>query len=228
LTHAEARVLGALIEKQLTTPDLYPLTLKALTGACNQTSNRDPVLSIDPIDVETTALVLKTKGLVRVIHPGSGERSTRYRQVADEVLRLDDEDRALMCVLLLRGAQTPAELRTRTERLHPFASTEAVEDALRRLAARSEPLAQQLERRPGQTQARWVQLLEDEPYVAEAGDAPSATSSVGPGRRDRVSELDDRVGQLEQQVGDRIGQLEQTVADLARQVAELRHALGED
>jgi uncharacterized protein YceH (UPF0502 family) len=177
LTHAEGRVLGALIEKQLTTPDLYPLTLKALTAACNQTSNRDPVLSIDPIDVETTALVLKTKGLVRVVHPGSGERSTRYRQVADEVLGLDDEDRALLCGLLLRGAQTAAELRARTERLHAFSSNDAVEAALRRLAARAEPLAQQLERRPGQKEARWVQLLEDDPYVAEAGDGAAASAT---------------------------------------------------
>ena len=106
LTRAEGRVLGALIEKQLTTPDIYPLTLKALTGACNQTSNRDPVMTIEPLDVETTVLVLKTKGLARVVHPGSGERSTRYRQVAEEVFGLDESERALLCVLLLRGAQT--------------------------------------------------------------------------------------------------------------------------
>ena len=108
LTHAEARVLGSLIEKQLTTPDLYPLTLKALTAACNQSSNRDPVMALTADKIETTVLVLKTKGLARVIHPGSGERSTRYRQVADEALRLDDAEQAVIGALLLRGAQTEA------------------------------------------------------------------------------------------------------------------------
>ena len=112
LTAAEARVLGALVEKQLTTPDAYPLTLKALTAACNQTSSRDPVMSHEPNLVETTLLVLKAKGMARVVHPGSGERATKYRQVADEALHLDPAERAVACVLLARrpnggGAQGP-------------------------------------------------------------------------------------------------------------------------
>ena len=190
-------MLGALIEKQLTTPDIYPLTLKALTAACNQTSNRDPVMTIEPLDVETTVLVLKTKGLARVVHPGSGERSTRYRQVADEVLGLDEAERALVCVLLLRGAQTVAELRSRTERLHPFASPEAVEAALRGLADRSEPLAALLERRPGQKEPRWVGLLEDDPYIPEGAPTAAAPSGL---RHDRLAELEARVEALEAQV----------------------------
>lgn len=202
LTHAEARVLGALIEKQLTTPDVYPLTLKALTAACNQTSNRDPVMAIEPLDVETTVLVLKTKGLARVVHPGSGERSTRYRQTVDEAFGLDEGEPALLCVLLLRGAQTAGELRTRTERLHPFASPEAVERALEALAARPEPMVRRLERRTGQKEPRWTQLLEDDPYVPE-GPAPSAASTVASGappRADRLAELQARVEALEAQV----------------------------
>src|SRR6266508_6042569 len=100
LTSTEARVLGALMEKQLTTPDAYPLTLNALTTACNQTSNRDPVVRYEPHQVETTVLVLKSRGLARVVHPGSGERATKYRHVAEETLHLDDGERALLCILL--------------------------------------------------------------------------------------------------------------------------------
>jgi uncharacterized protein YceH (UPF0502 family) len=200
LTHAEARVLGALLEKELTTPDLYPLTLKALTAACNQTSNRDPVMSLDAHEIETTVLVLKSKSLARVVHPGSGERSTRYRQVADEALRLDEAERAVVCVLLLRGAQTVAELRARTERLHAFESSEAVEGVLHRLAHRDEPLASRLERQPGQKEARWTQLIEDDPYIpiAPVRDGPTRTEAGA--RADRVGALEERVATLEQQV----------------------------
>ena len=131
LTAIEARVLGVLIEKQLTTPDAYPLTLNALTTGCNQTSNREPVVHYEPYQVETTALVLKSKGLVRVVHPGSGERATKYRQVADEALDLTPAERAIVGTLLVRrGPQTLAELRTRSERLHPFGSTAEVEATL--------------------------------------------------------------------------------------------------
>jgi uncharacterized protein YceH (UPF0502 family) len=196
LTHAEARVLGSLIEKQLTTPDVYPLTLKALTSACNQTSNRDPVMTLTADEVETTVLVLKTKGLARVIHPGSGERSTRYRQVADEALRLDDAERAIVGMLLLRGAQTEAELRARTERLHGFEGDD-VAGTLARLAARPDPLAERLERQPGQREARWVQLLEDEPYIPEAGSVSARSVEARP---DRLVELEARVATLEAQV----------------------------
>ena len=126
LTPIEARVLGCLIEKQATTPDAYPLTLKALTTACNQTSSRDPVMSVTEREVETTVLALKALGYARVVHPGSGERATKYRHVADEVLRLDDARRALLGLLFLRGQVTAAELRMRSERLHPFTTTTEV------------------------------------------------------------------------------------------------------
>ncbi|MBW8826996.1 MAG: YceH family protein, partial [Acidobacteria bacterium] len=160
LTATQARVLGALLEKKLATPDAYPLTLNALLAACNQTSNRDPVVQFEPQAVETAVLALKAKGLARVVHPGAGERATRYRQVLDEVLGLTAADEALLCVLLLRGAQTVAELRSRTERLHGFVSAAEVESSLSALGERDPPLVAQVERRVGQKEGRWIQLLE--------------------------------------------------------------------
>ena len=206
LTAAQARVVGALLEKQLTTPDAYPMTLNAVTTACNQTSNRDPVVQYTPQEVETTLLALKAKGLARVVHPGSGERATKYRQVLDEVLELDVPDRALLAVLLLRGPQTVAELRTRTERLHPFASPSELEAALDALARREPPLVARMERLAGQKEARWVALLE--PGAAERATtmAPPPAAAASP-RSSRVDELEARVAALE----DRLAELERAL-----------------
>ncbi len=198
LTGTEARVLGALIEKQLTTPDAYPLTLNALTSACNQTSNRDPVVRYEPHQVETTVLVLKTRGLARVVHPGSGERATKYRQVADEALGLEPAERALLCVLLLRGSQTAAELRSRTERLHPFGSVGEVEAALDALSRRDPPLVARVERQPGQKEGRWIQLLEEGAEGrALAPPGPATVSGVRSSDGSRLDELEARVAALE-------------------------------
>src|ERR1019366_3214185 len=139
LTVSQARVLGALLEKEFVTPDAYPMTANALVVACSQTTNRDPVIRLEASTVEMAALTLKAKGLVRVVYPGSGERATKYRQVADTALNLSAADRALLCLLLLRGAQTTAELKARADRLHPFPSTVAIEAALGALAAREVP-----------------------------------------------------------------------------------------
>lgn len=198
LTSTEARVLGALLEKQLTTPDAYPLTLNALTMACNQSSNREPVVRYEPYQVETTVLVLKTRGLARVVHPGSGERATKYRQVADERLGLDPPERALVCALLLRGAQTVAELRTRTERLHPFASPGAVEATLDALARRDPPLVARVERRAGQKEERWIQLLEVGAEDRAAAPVGAAVVTARPGASTgRLDELEARIATLE-------------------------------
>jgi uncharacterized protein YceH (UPF0502 family) len=206
LTAPQSRVLGCLMEKQATTPEAYPLTLKALTTACNQTSSRHPVVDYDPQLVETTALALKGKGLVRVVHPAHGERATRYRHVADEALGLDDAARALLSVLLLRGPQTVAELRTRTERQHTFGSAAEVEAALAALAVGDRPMVVLLERQAGQKEPRWMQLLEADPEgraaaAAVAGPAPSSARSAARVDPDRIEQLEARVGQLEATVG---------------------------
>jgi hypothetical protein len=207
LRTAEARVLGALVEKQLTTPDTYPLSLSALTAACNQSSNRHPVLHLDPSEVERAVLDLKGRRLARVVHPGAGERVTKYRQVADEALGLSPGARAVLCVLLLRGAQTVAELRARTERLHRFAGTSEVEAALDDLARREPPLVERVDRQTGRKEPRWIQLLE-EGAARRAADLPAEVAGGSPGAggapalEQRVAALEARVAALVEALGD--------------------------
>src|SRR5881275_2927813 len=143
----EVRVLGCLLEKQRTTPDQYPLSLNALRLACNQSTNRDPVVDYDEITVRDALRTLSERGWVRLAS-GPGSRAAKYRQLFDEALHLDGAETALLAVLMLRGPQTPGELKSRTERLHRFESTAAVEQALERLIDRE--YAVRLERRPGQ------------------------------------------------------------------------------
>ena len=212
LTAPQARVLGCLMEKQATTPEAYPLTLKALTTACNQTSSRNPVVDYGTQLVETTALALKGKGLLRVVHPAHGERATRYRQVADEALGLDDAQKAVLSVLLLRGPQTVAELRTRTDRQHTFTSTEQVESTLAALAAADRSMVVRLDRQPGQKEPRWMQLLEVDAQgraAAAAAAGPSEPSPRSAARvdADRVAQLEARVAQLEASVSLLLGEL---------------------
>lgn len=159
LTPPAARIIGALVEKQLTTPQQYPLTLNALLAACNQTSSRNPVVAYDERLVDTTLAGLKSRGLVRFVHPSHGRSVTRYRQVIEEALDLSTPELALVAVLLLRGPQTPAELRTRTERMADFADPGQVEETLDGLAGRVEPLVARLGRELGRREERWVQLL---------------------------------------------------------------------
>jgi uncharacterized protein len=170
----EQRVLGSLLEKQTTVPASYPMTANALRTACNQASNREPVVDYDQGTVERVARALKDRGLVRIVWTGTGQRTLKYHQTLDEVLELEADERALLTVLLLRGEQAPGELRTRTERLHPFADRADVEACLRRMAARPEPLVRELERRPGQQDHRWVHLLGPLPEIA----APVAAETV--------------------------------------------------
>lgn len=205
LSDPQTRVLGALLEKQATTPDAYPLTLKALVTACNQTTSRDPVVDFDVNLVETTCQALKAKGLLRIVHPAAGERATKYRQILDEQLGLDGAQKALVAVLLLRGAQTVPELKSRTERMHGFAGLDEVESVLGQLATREDrPLVTLLERAPGQREARWMQVLQHDvagraAAAASAGTGPSPTraAAAAPGR---VDELEARVAALESQL----------------------------
>jgi hypothetical protein len=207
LSPSEARVLGSLMEKQLTTPDVYPLSLSALTVACNQSTNRHPVMGLSPAEVERAVLELKGRRLARIVHPGAGERVTKYRQVADEVLGLDPGARAVLCSLLVRGAQTVAELKSRTERLHRFDSVAAVESALVDLARREPPLAARVERPDGRREPRWLQLLEagaEERAAAPATAVADLRRGAGDdgGLERRVAALEARVTRLVEALGD--------------------------
>ena len=188
-TPEEARVVGALAEKALATPQYYPLTLNALVAACNQSNNRDPVVSYSAEDVEATLAELRAKGVARVIPAGGGYRTTKYRHVLDEALGLDARELALLTVLLLRGPQTLNELRTRTERLADFDGAEAVEHDLQRLADRDEPLVVLGEREPGRREARWSTTLTSSSSPAAPATKPPA-APVGP-RPVRVAPLGD-------------------------------------
>ncbi len=200
---AEAvRILGCLVEKERTVPDSYPLTLNALVTACNQSSNRWPVVEYDSGTVQRTLDDLKNDGFVRFVHPSHGERTTKFRHVVDERLGLAPGELAVLAVLALRGPQTAAELRTRADRLHAFGSTAEVEAALHALATRDDPLAQQLSRRPGEREARWVQLLAGS-GVEDAERAHSSTAERGQsGLEARVAALEARVARLYELLGE--------------------------
>jgi uncharacterized protein YceH (UPF0502 family) len=198
LDPVEVRVLGCLLEKQVTTPDVYPLTVNALLAACNQTTNRSPVVRYGEAEVTAALTSLREQGLTRIVYSPSN-RAPKHRHVVDEVLRLDDADRAVLCVLLLRGPQTVGEVKGRTERLHPFADLAEVEAALDALASRDEPLALRLPRLPGQKDARWVHLVGGPVDVTAFETTPAEPAPVIP-RSDRLAELETRVGSLEQEV----------------------------
>ena len=209
LTAAEIRVLGCLLEKQRTTPDTYPLTLNALRAACNQSTNRDPVVAYDEATIRDAVTRLHRRRWAR-LSSGAGSRTSKYRHLLDESLTSAPDELAILCVLMLRGAQTPGELKARAERLHPFADLAAVHATLARLIERD--LVSQLPRRPGQKEERFAHRLSedrDEPAapVAVARPEPVAPPSATP---------DD----------DRVTRLEQRVEALAAEVAELRRALG--
>lgn len=197
LSSEEARVLGALVEKALATPQQYPLTENSLVLACNQTTGRNPVVSYDQSIVRPALIALREQGLVRDVRR-PGERSIKHRHLLDEALDLDRPALAVLCVLLLRGAQTVGELRTRTDRMHRFASTDEVQAVLDRLADRSEPLVRRLERQPGQKEARYTHTLVDPDSVTSLPRFVEA--EPGPPERDLgtvVRDLEARVAELE-------------------------------
>lgn len=201
LTPVEARVVGVLLEKERTVPDQYPMSMQALLGGCNQSTAREPVMALTVDDVEPAITSLKAQGFARVVHPTHGRGVTKYRQVLDEKLQLELPAAAVLTVLLLRGPQTAAELRTRSERLYPFESQAQVDEALRDLEQRGH--ARLLERLPGQSAQRWQQLLAEEPEPTVAVRAVASPS------------------------GERIAALEQTVADLTERLAKLEAALAD-
>ena len=210
LSAAQTRVLGCLLEKQRTTPDAYPLSLNALRLACNQSTNREPVVDYDEATIRDALHRLERRGFVRLAS-GAGSRATKYRHLLADALPMGADEQAIMCVLMLRGAQTPGELKQRTERMHAFAGLEEVNDTLERLISRG--LVARLERRPGHKEERYVQLLEvregEEEGEKERNASPSSTHDGGHlGEREDVDGLIERVARLE------------------REVASLRAALG--
>lgn len=178
LDPVEQRVLGCLLEKQVTVPATYPLSVNALRTACNQSSSRDPVMELAERDVVGAARSLREQGLARSTWADTGRRTVKYEHTMDDVLPLDGAQRALVTVLLLRGPQAPGELRARTERLHRFADRDAVEACLRGLAEREPPVVRQLPRRPGQQDHRWVHLLGPVPQAAESEAGHDAAAVV--------------------------------------------------
>jgi uncharacterized protein YceH (UPF0502 family) len=170
LSAPEIRVLGCLLEKQRTTPDAYPLSLNALRLACNQATNRDPVTEYDEAVIRDALHRLSRRRWTRLAS-GAGSRAPKYRHLLDEALGLPEDELAVLCVLMLRGPQTPGELKQRTERLHPLADLSAVLDALERLIGRD--LAERLPRRPGQKEERYTHLLGDDEALPGAPAAPA-------------------------------------------------------
>lgn len=213
LNGIEVRVLGCLIEKELTTPEYYPLTLNGLTNACNQKSNRDPVMALDEADVVRGLDSLKFKQLVVV--SSDGGRVPKYRHILAERLGFAPEELALLCELLVRGPQTVGELRTRAERMRAFPDLAAVEDVLADLMKREPPLVTRLHRQPGRKEARYAHLFAGEPEIAPEDGAASPEAA-----RLRVQAGDERLARLEEEVAllrSEVAGLRQAMADFSAQ-----------
>ncbi|MFI5087046.1 MAG: YceH family protein [Terriglobales bacterium] len=205
LNPMEARVLGALIEKDITTPDYYPLSLNALVNACNQKSNRDPVMSLDENAVRDALYSLNEKGLAGAVS-SADSRVSKYEHRLQEKFNLARGETAILCVLLLRGPQTPGELRGRTERMFSFNDLSDVQAALQRLMQREGALAKALARQPGTKEARYAHLLCGEVEGAEAASEAVVTSASLDGSR--ITRLEIEVGNLKSEIADLRQQLE--------------------
>lgn len=213
LTPNEARVIGCLLEKQRTTPEQYPLSLNALTSACNQKSNRDPVLDLDEASVQDTVDALMKRHLVSE-KSGFGSRVTKYQHrlcnTEFGTLRFSDQEVGIVCVLLLRGPQTPGELRTRTERLCRFQDINAVEAVLEQLMLRDDgPFVTKLPREPGRRESRYAHLFGDVPELPpEATSASDAAAGAGRVGSDRLDRLEQQLGELRAEVASLRARLE--------------------
>lgn len=206
LTETEVRVLGSLIEKDITTPEYYPLSLNALVNACNQKSNRDPVMQLHEDAVRDALEGLQQ---LRMAGParGADSRVTKYEQRLQEIFNFTRPEIAVLCVLLLRGPQTPGELRGRAERLHRFEALDDVQSALQKLMQREPPLAKVLPRQPGTKESRYAHLLAGD--VVEAGAPVRVVAAIESNSAD----------------GERIGRLEEEVTELRREVSEIKDQL---
>jgi len=185
LSDIEIRVLGSLVEKEITTPEYYPLSLNALTTACNQKSNREPVVEYDEDEVRDAIFTLKDKGLAITCE---GSRVFKYDNYFADKFSLSPDEVAVMCVLMLRGPQTPGEIRSRTDRLYAFEELSEVENTLEGLASREDgPFVVKLPRQPGRKEQRWAQLLGGEVAIDETTEQPAES---GESLRDRVDRLE--------------------------------------
>ena len=210
LNPVELRVLGCLIEKEITTPEYYPLSLNALVNACNQKSSREPVMQLSEADVRTALFELEPLNLVRVI---ADARVSKFEHRAYDVLKLRRDEIAVLGLLLLRGPQTSAELRGRAERMYSFDDNAAALTTLERLAAREEPLTVMLPRQPGSREARWMHLLGGPVEAAVSSDSISpVNASPGGGMADRFLALEERVRLLEE----RLASIEGTPPEIAQ------------
>jgi uncharacterized protein len=207
LSELEARVLGALIEKDITTPDYYPLSQNALVNACNQKNNRDPVMTLDESAVRDALATLQEK---RMAGPASGadSRVTKFEHRLQEVFNFDRREIAIVCVLLLRGPQTPGELRSRTDRMYHFEALDDVISTLDRLAHRDPPLAAILPRQPGTKESRYTHLFSGEPPISDADESVNVAQTPSPAHAganataDRLLALEEAVSRLRQELSE--------------------------
>lgn len=204
LSDVEVRVLGSLIEKDITTPDYYPLSLNAVVNACNQKNNRDPVMRLDE---DAVRAVLESLQAQRLAGPANGadSRVTKYEHRLQEVFNFDRREIAILCVLLLRGAQTPGELRGRTERMYRFEALDDVHATLDRLSQREPPLVAVLPRQPGTKESRYMHLFSGGVAAAELG--PMQALDTSPADDDRIEHLEGEVAELRREVAEMQGQL---------------------
>ena len=203
LNQVECRVLGSLVEKEASTPEYYPLSLNALVNACNQKSNRDPVMNLDEAAVHEALHSLEGQSLVRSVSPADS-RVTKYEHRLQEAFNFYRHEIAILCLLLLRGPQTPGELRSRSERMHSFDDLGAVQSSLQHLMKREPPLVKPLPRQPGTKETRYAHLLSGE--VAPAEPEPKVERDIGGGSVD----------------GNRVSKLEEEIAALRNEIAELK------
>jgi uncharacterized protein YceH (UPF0502 family) len=199
LNEIECRVLGSLLEKEVTTPEYYPLSLNALVNACNQKSNRDPVMNLDEAAVREALHSLDGQSLVRSVS-ASDSRVTKYEHRLQEAYNFYRHETAIVCVLLLRGPQTPGELRTRAERMHPFDDLAAVQSSLQHLMKREPPLVKVLPRLPGTKEARYAHLFSGDVVVPETRLESHAEPAAAARDGERIARLEEEIGVLQKDI----------------------------
>jgi len=217
LNEVECRVLGALIEKEITTPEYYPLSLNALVNACNQKSNRDPVMNLDEAAVRQALHSLDGQSLVRSVS-ASDSRVTKYEHRLQETFNFYRHEVAILCVLLLRGPQTPGELRTRAERMHPFDDLSAVQSSLQHLMKREPSLAKVLPRQPGTKESRYAHLLSGDVEVFESKLEIPAITNASSADGERIALLEKEVAELRNNAAD----FQKEIADLRQEFAQFK------